>query len=965
MVRFKIAVGLLFLFLFSISNAQKTPDYALIQSKIEAFKKDAKGPYQQIMWFCPDGSRVPPKERCPDIGGVQRATYKTWVELLARDNHIFLGQILAATNDSAFLDEKNQFSQLKQYQLENYLERIDNGWILQKAKYYRGAFQDEDENSWGGEFLKWVLTEKKLEQNNFFLLRQAFKDIPHKADNQNIRKVRSLSMEIAVSEPSFMNLRIKIHGQPEIGDIQQVKDFKKKNTTQLSDSTNIKLDQLVKEMTIMFQPANWQLLDNYIKNLGATTTEGKKVQEYLSQINSAVKGKQKLEIVAHLLLDTRKMILAAQPKSKKVLFDLSNKTEELFFRELSDWNPADLNDLLQTNYILSMSAAGCGFLELWEWEKIEPVLKVNSASSISVDQLNDYLATTRSVVEWSTAMIHANYAKEIGIFEKFEPMILGYSDDLVRSSVLLHLGQNVGLLGKFIATNLSLTNQVFKIENQGQLRGLNPGFAKGELVVANSLEGLEVSADKIYVFQQPPSDLKPVAGIATVSEGNLVSHVQLLARNLAIPNAVLSQQNLNSLKEYSGKQVFYAISNSGTVIMKLAENMTPTEKALFEVKKRANDKIRVDIDKMDLKRTNVLNLRDVNAASSGKICGPKAANLGQLKLMFPVNVVEGIVISFGIFKKHMEQKMPGENQSYWEFLNNIFRQASSMEKDGSSKTDVDNYILKKLETLRDAIQKMPFIPEFEADLKKQFQQVLGKEMGKLPVFLRSDTNMEDLKDFTGAGLNLTLFNVVEPDKIMQGIKQVWASPYSERSFRWRQSYLLNPENVFPSILVIPSVNVDYSGVLITKGLNSGENENLTVAFSRGAGGAVDGQAAETYLLKSNGENKLLAPSREPLFNSLPVSGGTGKLTTNFDSPILNAGNLDAIWKFAGQVKQKMKETNGMQGPYDIELGFQNNKLWLFQVRPFVENKNAASALYLESITPVIDGEKQISLTQKL
>jgi len=61
----------------------------------------------------------------------------------------------------------------------------------------------------------------------------------------------------------------------------------------------------------------------------------------------------------------------------------------------------------------------------------------------------------------------------------------------------------------------------------------------------------------------------------------------------------------------------------------------------------------------------------------------------------------------------------------------------------------------------------------------------------------------------------------------------------------------------------------------------------------------------------------------------------------------------------------MKETNGMQGPYDVELGFQNNKLWLFQVRPFVENKNAASALYLESITPVIDGKKQISLTQKL
>jgi len=41
---------------------------------------------------------------------------------------------LEATDKSAFLDEANQFLLLKQYQLENYLERVDNGWILQKAK---------------------------------------------------------------------------------------------------------------------------------------------------------------------------------------------------------------------------------------------------------------------------------------------------------------------------------------------------------------------------------------------------------------------------------------------------------------------------------------------------------------------------------------------------------------------------------------------------------------------------------------------------------------------------------------------------------------------------------------------------------------------------------------------------------------------------------------------------------------
>lgn len=960
-----ISIQILILLLsLGIAGAQ-TIENNVIKENVTAFKKDPKGPYQQIMWFCPDGSKVAPRLRCPEPGGVQRATYKLWVETLATGNHVFLGQILAATNFDDFLDVSNQFSRLKQYQLENYLESIDNGWILQKAKFYRGAFQDEDENAWGEKFLQWVVSNKKLDQTNFYLLRQAFKDIPHKSENDNIRKVRALSMEIADSIPEFMNLRIKIHGQPAVSDIQAVKDFKRKNEAQIPSPVKEKFDLLITEMQIMFKPVDWQSLDIFVKRLGSTSASGMMVQSNLAELNKANAAGKKIEIAARLMLETRRNIPVSTMKAKMILIDLSNKIEELIFKELSNWKAVTINDVLWKNYVLTMAATGAGYLELWEWEKTEPVLNPAKLSSANMGQFTDFLSVARGVVEWSTGMIRATYDREIKLFEVFEPMAKGYPDDLIRSSVLLYLGQSVSELGSFIASRTSQTNQVFNIANQSHFRGLNPGFAKGELVVAETDEGIEVSADKIYVFLRPPSDLKPVAGIATVSEGNLVSHVQLLARNLGIPNAVLSQQNLVSLKSFAGKQIFYAVSNKGTVLMKLAEYMSPVEKALFETKKREEQKIRVEVDKLDLKQQKVLDLRQVNAASSGKLCGPKAANLGQLKLMFPAYVVEGIVIPFGIFRKHMEQQMPGENKSYWQFLNDVFVEAGRMQKTAIKKETIDSFVLAKLEILRNAILKMSFLPEFENDFNQQFLKVLGKEPGTLPVFLRSDTNMEDLKDFTGAGLNLTLFNVSEKSKIMQGIKQVWASPYSERSFRWRQSYLLNPENVYPSILVIPTVNVDYSGVMITKGISSGNTEDITIAFSRGAGGAVDGQAAESYLLKANGENHLLAPSRESTFNELPLTGGTGKLPATFENPILNEQNLAKIRDFAKQLKQKMKETNSMQGPFDVEFGFLNNQLWLFQVRPFVENKNAAGSVYLESISPKIDETKVISLSEKL
>ena len=60
------------------------------------------------------------------------------------------------------------------------------------------------------------------DDSHFFMVRQIIKDLPHQVENSNITKVRALSLEIAEAYPLFMNLRIKIHGQPDISDLQQV-----------------------------------------------------------------------------------------------------------------------------------------------------------------------------------------------------------------------------------------------------------------------------------------------------------------------------------------------------------------------------------------------------------------------------------------------------------------------------------------------------------------------------------------------------------------------------------------------------------------------------------------------------------------------------------------------------------------------------------------------------------------------
>ncbi|HEX9973189.1 MAG TPA: PEP/pyruvate-binding domain-containing protein, partial [bacterium] len=257
------------------------------------------------------------------------------------------------------------------------------------------------------------------------------------------------------------------------------------------------------------------------------------------------------------------------------------------------------------------------------------------------------------------------------------------------------------------------------------------------------------------------------------------------------------------------------------------------------------------------------------------------------------------------------------------------------------------------------------LPEFTDMLNQKFLEIFETEMGRLPVFIRSDTNMEDLKDFTGAGLNLTVFNVVDPEKILQGIRDVWASPYVERSYRWRQKFLLNPENVYPSILIIPSVNVQKSGVVITMGVSSGDSKDVTIAFNRGAGGAVEGQMAESYLLRHDGKDMLLSPARDTKYTSLPATGGTQKPTTFLNQPILSEADLANLREFAAKVRKKLPGAPGIEtkGPFDVELGILDDAIWLFQVRPYVENKRAKSSAYLQALDPEVNQDMEIPLNE--
>ena len=950
--------------------ADRQPDFAEIAKHVQAFRKDRRGPFQGIRWFCPDRTVIPARERCEQSGGIQHALQKDIVLRWRTDHHIFLGQILAGTPFVDFLDEDHNNARLKQYQLEKFLQATDDGWIMRRARYYRGAYQAEDESAWGNDFLKYLLSQDKILEEQFFLVRQAVKDIPHNGNDDKSTQIRALAKTIADSLPGFMDLRVKIHGRPDASDLDSVREFRASNREEIWPSLAAKFQRLADGMAAVYAESGVESLRKYLALIPLQYPVGLELSNLVLGKGTPEDGfRTSASKIASLLITIRRHLPNTQSAEIRLaLMDLSSELEAIQFRNIARWQTRTLGELLEKNYVLAKSAAGCGFFEVWEWERLETELLLpQTQRDVKLDKLLALTKTTNRSIEWGTRMVQAVYGHEVALFSHFEPLVHSFIDDRTRSSILLPYGELASKLAEISNKYSGVSMHLLDLAGQNQVLGLNPGFTKGELVVVTGLQAEVVfSQNKIYAMRRAPGDLKPVAGILTVSEGNAVSHVQLLARNLGIPNANISLGNLEDLAKYSGKTVFYAVSDRGSVVMKLASEMTLEETTLVaETQEQGNrHKIAIPTDEIDLDQTEILRLSNLRSSDSGRICGPKAANLGQLKAIFPEKVVPGLVIPFGVFRAHMAQRIPDTNVTYWQFLQAIFAQAGQDRERGVPENTVEDRVLARLGRLRAAIEKMQLLPGFLTALQDDFHREFGVELGELPIFIRSDTNMEDLQEFTGAGLNLTVFNIRDREEILQSIRRVWASPFTERSFKWRQKYLLNPENVYPSLLLLPSVNVEKSGVVITTGIFSSNPDDMVVAMNWGGGGAVEGQAAETYLLVSDGRDLLIYPAREPEYLYLPDEGGVSRRSVHFNEAILTKSDRTKLRLLAADIRRILPGMPGIEtkGPFDIELGFWHDQIWLFQVRPFVENKLAQSSSYLNRLDFVVDLNRSISLS---
>ena len=90
-----------------------------------------------------------------------------------------------------------------------------------------------------------------------------------------------------------------------------------------------------------------------------------------------------------------------------------------------------------------------------------------------------------------------------------------------------------------------------------------------------------------------------------------------------------------------------------------------------------------------------------------------------------------------------------------------------------------------------------------------------REMGEPPVAVRSSATAEDLPEASFAGQQSTFLNVVGADRVVQAVKECWASLFEARAIFYRSENAFEHMKVKIAVPVQRMVQSEFSGVMFT------------------------------------------------------------------------------------------------------------------------------------------------------
>jgi hypothetical protein len=939
-------------------------DAASYRGWIEEMKASPQGPFGGIGWFCNDGTVRGPRAGCSGHGdGIQHGTWSERTERLRSDGYL-VANLLAELEPGQFTGDQADLELLRAVVLERFLMGWDQGWISRGAFTYRGAYQIEDEENGARRVVLGLLADPRWrEPSRYALLRETVRLLPIHVDTVNAAQVRADALSLASADPGFMRLRAKIHNAPDAADADRVREYAADH-----GRSSGRYEALAASIDRLYAPDGALAAVQRLAPIIAKPAVEKQLRDKSVEFQEEVKPGRKLAAAARLLRLLRETFPTIDDPNVALETLLTSLALEREVWSAGNVALSKIDGLTRRTRLwllgyVSDSLYGIGLLSMRQLEGIEQSIIGIENKRPKLREYRDTVRYLSRTPEWGGRSLEFHFGRTIERWgTALDPAARQYVPDRLRGSPMLTYSLILDHVVADVNGLAGIEHEVLGDKVGAGVRALNPGLARGTL---RRLEGgqsaLSLDPGGIYLLPDTTPDLAPVAGILTQGEGSSLSHVQLLARNLGIPNVVIGDAVLPRVEKAKGRRVVLAVSPGG-VVQLAPDGSRWTAVFGAEAKSTKGDnRIVIEPAKLDLEATDFLSFKDLRAWDSGRVVGPKGANLGELRFSFGDQVPNGFVIPFGTFRRLLDQPLEPGGPTVWTWMKQSY--ASIGRASGEEKKQ---RIAAYLERLRGWIRSVDPGPSFEGQLRWNLEQHFGPNDG---VFVRSDTNVEDLPGFTGAGLNQTIPNVVGYDAILQAIRDVWASPFTERAYSWRQAHMDKPEYVFPAVVVQRAFASEKSGVLVTADVERGDQAYLSVAVNEGVGGAVDGQAAESLRIDmGTGQVTVLAQAAASERVVLSPDGGVVRKPASGAERILENGEIKQLMQFAKQVPARFPSLRTMTGdsvPADIEFAFKNGKLALLQIRPFNESRRAQKSQYLAQLDApfATRGDVEVALTE--
>jgi hypothetical protein len=450
-----------------------------------------------------------------------------------------------------------------------------------------------------------------------------------------------------------------------------------------------------------------------------------------------------------------------------------------------------------------------------------------------------------------------------------------------------------------------------EIAKEQAYQALNMARGLGRIHIISKLdEHVEIGFNEILVLNEVPIQLPPVAGVITSQPSTPLSHINLLAKGWGVPNAYIKNAT-ELLKQYDGWWVAFETKRDNYSIKRADLD------ELKQYQQRLAQRLDVMKPHSDLAEKRIAGLRQQRRKSSIAY-GGKSANLGEvMNSRLPGIVVpDGFSLPFFYYDQFIKE-------------NNL--QSVLYEMMGDKRFVHDPaYRRERLAAMREKIQRGRLNESLRAEVTRRAElQFPGKGL-----FVRSSSNVEDLPNFSGAGLYSTVPNVRGADQLTEAIKTVWASLWNFEAYEARERAGVDHSHCYMAVLIQEGINSESSGVMITADPFDKDNKGaIYISAKRGLGiKVVEGQRiAEQIVFGIRSQAvRVLTRSAEDSLLTFDERGGVKEVPIAGDRVVLTDDVIRRLAAAAASIRRVFGEKE-----QDIEWAYMKGQIYIVQARPFI------------------------------